>query len=338
MLKSEFHFDLPEELIAQAPLARRDASRLLCLKSAAATASDCIFRQFEDLLGENDLLVMNDTRVIPARLYASKQTGGKLEILLERLLDDRRCLVQIRASKSPRVGSRILLADDIEFEVLQRHDDLYELGAMGDIPLLQILEAYGHVPLPPYIRRADDQQDQSRYQTVYASEPGAVAAPTAGLHFDEAMMEKLRRKGVRMETITLHVGAGTFQPVRVDHIEDHALHKEQIIVSQQVVDAVAATRQRGGKVVAVGTTSVRALESAAAGEQLEGRTDIFIHRGFDWQIVDLMMTNFHMPRTTLLMMIDGFVGDRWRSLYGEALRADYRFLSFGDAMLLDRHA
>ncbi|MCW8962910.1 MAG: tRNA preQ1(34) S-adenosylmethionine ribosyltransferase-isomerase QueA [Gammaproteobacteria bacterium] len=339
MLKSEFHFDLPQELIAQAPLESRDASRLLCLTAGDETARDCQFTQFADLLTADDLLVMNDTRVIPARLYGVKATGGKVEILLERLLDEQRCLAQVRASKSPRVGSRITLQDDHQLEVIQRHGDLFELILVGESGLMQVLEECGHVPLPPYIDREDNRHDQSRYQTVYASQPGAVAAPTAGLHFDEAMLQRIEDKGVRTAKVTLHVGAGTFQPIRVERIEDHKLHEEQIEVSQQVVDAVQQTRSRGGRVVAVGTTSVRALESAARSGELRATredTDIFIYPGYQFRVVDALLTNFHLSESSLLMLVCAFGGyDRVMAAYRHAVSQEYRFFSYGDAMFIE---
>jgi S-adenosylmethionine:tRNA ribosyltransferase-isomerase len=339
MLRSDFKFDLPEELIAQAPLPRRDASRLLCLTAPNAHPDDCLFTQFIDLLKPDDLLVMNDTRVIPARLYGRKSTGGKVEILLERLIDEHRCLAQIRASKSPKPGSRIDLDMGYQVEVVQRHDDLFELLVIGEPTLIQLLEDCGHVPLPPYIERADDEQDQSRYQTVYARQPGAVAAPTAGLHFNERMLEQLQNKGVNSVKVTLHVGAGTFQPVRVERIEDHKLHEEQIEVSDQVINAVQRTREKGGRVVAVGTTSVRALESAARSGELRPTkedTDIFIYPGYQFQVVDALLTNFHLSESSLLMLVCAFGGyERVMAAYRHAVSQEYRFFSYGDAMFIE---
>jgi S-adenosylmethionine:tRNA ribosyltransferase-isomerase len=339
MLKSDFHFDLPEELIAQAPLPRRDASRLLCLAAQDDSHTDCLFTQFIDLLKPNDLLVMNDTRVIPARLYGKKSTGGKVEILLERLIDEHRCLAQIRASKSPKPGSRIDLDMGYQVEVVQRHDDLFELLVIGESTLIQLLEDCGHIPLPPYIEREDNEQDQSRYQTVYARQPGAVAAPTAGLHFDELMLEQLQDKGVNSIKVTLHVGAGTFQPVRAERIEDHKLHEEQIEVSDQVVDAVQQTREKGGRVVAVGTTSVRALESAARSGELRSTkedTDIFIYPGYQFRVVDALLTNFHLSESSLLMLVCAFGGyERVMAAYRYAVSQRYRFFSYGDAMFVE---
>jgi len=339
MLKSDFHFDLPEELIAQAPLPRRDASRLLCLTANEYHPSDCYFTQFTELLNPHDLLVMNDTRVIPARLYGKKSTGGKVEILLERLLDDHRCLAQIRASKSPRPGARIELNENYAVEVMARHEDLFELTVVGQATLIQLLEDCGHIPLPPYIEREDDEQDQSRYQTVYARQPGAVAAPTAGLHFDTEMLDQLKGKGVNIINVTLHVGAGTFQPVRVERVEDHKLHEEQIEVSDHVVEAVKQAKEKGGRVIAVGTTSVRALESAARSGELTATkedTDIFIYPGYQFRVVDALLTNFHLSESSLLMLVCAFGGyDRVMAAYRHAVDQRYRFFSYGDAMFVE---
>lgn len=339
MLRSEFHFDLPEELIAQQPLQQRDASRLLCLTMDQEHATDCNFTQFPELIKEHDLLVMNDTRVIPARLLGHKSTGGKVEILLERMLDDRRFLAQVRASKSPKPGSRIVLDDNHQLDVTGRQEDLFELSVVGDILLVDLLEACGHVPLPPYIDRPDNDVDQERYQTVYANQPGAVAAPTAGLHFDQAMLDRLQEKGVRLVKVTLHVGAGTFQPVRVDRVEDHKLHEEQIEVSRDVVEAVNETRERQGRVIAVGTTSVRALESAARSGELtatSGDTDIFIYPGYEFRVVDALLTNFHLSESSLLMLVCAFGGyDRVMRAYRHAVEQRYRFFSYGDAMFVE---
>jgi S-adenosylmethionine:tRNA ribosyltransferase-isomerase len=313
MLRSEFHFDLPEELIAQQPLQQRDASRLLCLATGHEHATDCNFTQFPELIKEHDLLVMNDTRVIPARLLGHKSTGGKVEIFV--------------------------LDDNHQLDVTGRQEDLFELAVVGDILLVDLLEACGHVPLPPYIDRPDNDVDQERYQTVYANQPGAVAAPTAGLHFDEAMLDRLQEKGVRLVKVTLHVGAGTFQPVRVDRVEDHKLHEEQIEVSRAVVEAVNETRERQGRVIAVGTTSVRALESAARSGELtatSGDTDIFIYPGYEFRVVDALLTNFHLSESSLLMLVCAFGGyDRVMRAYRHAVEQRYRFFSYGDAMFVE---
>lgn len=341
MLTSDFNFDLPKELIAQQPLSERSASRLLCLAKDQQSPLDCQFSQFADLLRPGDLLVMNNTRVIPARLYGHKSTGGKVEIMLERLLDQSSCLAQIRASKPPKPGSEIHLDDDHSFTVVARHDDLFELKLVDEsLSLTSVLDQIGHIPLPPYIRREDEDNDRSRYQTVYAQNPGAVAAPTAGLHFDEAMLEKIRAQGIGIAEVTLHVGAGTFQPVRVDRIEEHRLHKEYIEVSEDVVQRVAETRMRGGRVVAIGTTSVRALESAAKSGELApmyGDTDIFIYPGYKFRVVDALLTNFHLPESSLLMLVSAFAGyERVMNAYKHAVGQRYRFFSYGDAMWLEQ--
>lgn len=339
MLRSDFHFDLPEELIAQAPLNKRDASRLLCLTAHHRQAEDCQFAQFHELLNPGDLLVMNNTRVIPARLYGKKSTGGKIELLVERLLDSQRCLAQVRASKSPKPGNIITLDEDIQVEVVDRHDDLFEICIIGEQALLDVLDDIGHVPLPPYIQRPDTESDLSRYQTVYADKPGAVAAPTAGLHFDENMLHRIREMGVNIAEVTLHVGAGTFQPVRVERVEDHQLHKEWIEITQDVVDQIAETKAQGHRVVAIGTTSVRVLESAAQSGELKamtGDTNIFIYPGYAFRVVDALLTNFHLSESSLLMLVTAFAGyDRVMDAYRYAVAQKYRFFSYGDAMWLE---
>ncbi len=339
MLRSDFHFDLPEELIAQQPLAERSASRLLCLGVEDAEPRDWQFNHFHELLNPGDLLVMNDTRVIPARLPGRKETGGRVEILIERLLDDYRCLARIRASRPPKSGSRIELEQGIEMEILARHDDFFELEVSADRDLPSVLERIGKTPLPPYIKRPANPADLSRYQTIYADRPGAVAAPTAGLHFDDAMLQRVQEKGVKIAKITLHVGAGTFEPVRVQHIEDHRLHKEWMQVSRSVVDHVNTVRSQGGRVIAIGTTSVRALESAARTGRLRettGDTGIFIYPGYQFRIIDALLTNFHLPESSLLMLTTAFGGyERVMAAYRQAVKWRYRFFSYGDAMWLE---
>jgi len=342
MRRTDFHFDLPPELIAQHPAAERSASRLLCLDGDSGALADRRFRDLPELLRAGDLLVFNDTRVIPARLFGRKETGGRVEVLVERVLDERRVLAHVRASKSPRAGGRLTLEGGIEAEMLGRRGELFELvlsGAEG-ASALDLLEAHGHMPLPPYIARADASEDRERYQTVYADKRGAVAAPTAGLHFDRAMLDRLAEQGVASTFVTLHVGAGTFQPVRVDDIRDHRMHAEYIEVNESVVTAVARTRARGGRVVAVGTTSVRSLESAARGGELRpfaGDTDIFITPGHEFRVVDALLTNFHLPESTLLMLVSAFAGhDKVMAAYRHAVRQKYRFFSYGDAMFLTR--
>jgi len=339
MRVADFHFDLPEALIARHPLPERRSSRLLVLDGPSGELSH---RQFADILGflkPGDLMVFNNTRVIPARLFGQKASGGKLEILVERVLDSHRVLAHVRSSKSPKPGSKILIDGGGEAEMLQRHDALFELGFSEDV--LPLLERVGHMPLPPYIDRPDEDADRERYQTVYAERAGAVAAPTAGLHFDEALLESIRAKGVDTAFVTLHVGAGTFQPVRVERIEDHHMHNEWLEVSQDVVDAVTACKARGGRVVAVGTTSVRSLESAARDGVLKpfsGDTDIFIFPGRPFHVVDALVTNFHLPESTLLMLVSAFAGyPETMAAYAAAVEQGYRFFSYGDAMFITRN-
>jgi S-adenosylmethionine:tRNA ribosyltransferase-isomerase len=339
MRVSDFHFDLPDALIARHPLAQRRASRLLVVDGASGAMAHRSFVDLLDYLNAGDLLVFNNTRVIPARLFGQKATGGKLEILVERVLDSRRVLAHVRSSKSPKPGSRILIEGGGEAEMLARHDALFELRFAEDV--LPLLERVGHMPLPPYIDRPDEEADRERYQTVYAERAGAVAAPTAGLHFDEELLAALTDKGVETAFVTLHVGAGTFQPVRVQRIEDHHMHREWLEVSQDVVDAVAACKSRGGRVVAVGTTSVRSLESAARDGQLRafsGDTDIFLYPGKPFHVVDALVTNFHLPESTLLMLVSAFAGyAETMAAYKSAVEESYRFFSYGDAMFITRN-
>lgn len=334
---ADFDFDLPDELIAQFPPALRGGSRLLHVE-ASGTRHDRRFCDLPALLRPDDLLVMNDTRVIKARLFGHKESGGRVELLVERVLDERDALAFIRASHAPRPGSRIRLADDVALEVLARQDDLTRLRFPR--PVLDVLEQLGQLPLPPYIEHTPTADDEARYQTVYANAPGAVAAPTAGLHFDAAMLDALRAQGVRTAQVTLHVGAGTFQPVRVDAIADHKMHSERYTIPDAAVAAIAETRARGGRVVAVGTTSLRALEAAAQSGKLHagsGETDIFITPGYRFRVVDALITNFHLPKSTLLMLVSAFAGlDAIRAAYAHAVREHYRFFSYGDAMFLEK--
>lgn len=338
MKKSSFHYELPEQLIAQRPPAQRRDSRLMVLDRQKGIYHSQ-FPELLDLIEPDDLLVFNNTRVIPARLYGKKSTGGQVEILLERLLSDTQALAQVRASKSPKEGSELLLEDGTSVEVVGRQDGFFQLRASE--PWSEILQRCGHMPLPPYIERADEEFDRERYQTVYASAPGAVAAPTAGLHFDEQMLEQLDAKGVRKVEVTLHVAAGTFQPMREDNLEDHQMHAEWIQVSQQVVDAVRQSRERGGRVIAIGTTAVRCLETAAQSGELtafEGDTRIFIYPGYQFQVVDALLTNFHLPESTLMMLVSAFSGHQEiMQAYAEAVEEGYRFFSYGDAMFLTRN-
>jgi len=338
MKKSDFNYQLPEALIAQKPLAERDASRLLCMERNIGGIVDRQFTDLIDLIDERDLLIFNDTKVIPARLFGTKQSGGKVEILIERILDEHHAIAHVRASKSSKAGTLIELEKGYYCEVLGRADDLFQLEFKGDNSLLSILEQIGHIPLPPYITREDDQSDLTRYQTVFARAAGAVAAPTAGLHFDQAMMEKLKAKGVQSAFVTLHVGSGTFQPVRVENLSEHLMHKEYFVVLPETVAAVQQARARGGRVIAIGTTAVRALESASKSGLLEagfGDTDLFITPGYQFRSVDAMLTNFHLPESTLLMLVSAFAGyEHIMNAYSHAIDQSYRFFSYGDAMFL----
>ncbi len=340
MRASDFDYLLPEQLIANRPAQPRSSSRLLEL-ARDGVIHDRRMADFPGLLGENDLLVLNNTRVIPARLSGFKSSGGKVEVLVERLLDEHRVLAHVRASKSPRAGSELLLGEaGLPVNVLGRHEDLFELSFSGDTPVLELLENHGHVPLPPYIERPDNCSDRDDYQTLYAQHPGAVAAPTAGLHFDESLLEQLNSRNIHTAFVTLHVGAGTFQPLRSDCIEDHVMHAESVRVGQAVCDAVAAARTRGGRVVAVGTTVVRSLESAAGEGELKpycGDTRLFITPGYRFNVVDALLTNFHLPRSTLLMLVCAFAGyEAIMEAYRHAIGREYRFFSYGDAMFLQR--
>lgn len=341
MRVADFHFELPEQLIARHPLAARRASRLLVLEGESGSLNHRQFSDLLDYLRPGDLMVFNNTRVIPARLFGQKASGGKLEILIERVLDTHRVLAHVRSSKSPKPGSQILIEGGGSAEMLARHDALFELRFAE--PVLPLLDRVGHMPLPPYIDRPDEASDRERYQTVYSDKDkaGAVAAPTAGLHFDEALLAAIRDKGVDTAFVTLHVGAGTFQPVRVERIEDHHMHSEWLEVTQGVVDAVAACRARGGRVIAVGTTSVRSLETAAQGGELKafsGDTSIFIYPGRPFHVVDALVTNFHLPESTLLMLVSAFAGYRaTMAAYAAAVEHGYRFFSYGDAMFITRN-
>ncbi len=345
MLVSDFQFDLPDELIARYPMPERSASRLLMLDGNTGETRQGQFRDILDLLQPGDLLVFNNTRVIPARMFGQKASGGKLEILVERILDDHSVLAHVRASKAPKPGTQILLDNGFSAKMVARHDALFELHFAGDLPVLDILNQIGHMPLPPYIDRPDENSDKERYQTVYNERPGAVAAPTAGLHFDEPLLNALREKGVDFAYVTLHVGAGTFQPVRVERLEDHQMHSEYAEVPAEVVEKINATRERGGRIVAVGTTSVRSLETAAqaslkAGKPLSpffGDTSIFIYPGYQYQLVDALITNFHLPGSTLIMLVSAFAGyENVMRAYQEAVTSGYRFFSYGDAMFITR--
>jgi len=338
MQLSDFFYDLPKELIAQYPTERRCDSRLLCLDGDSGGVDDRMFVDLPDLLQPGDLLVFNDTKVIPARMFGQKQTGGKVEVLVERLLDTSRVLAHIRSSKSPKAGTRITVGDS-ELEVIGRQGDLFELLSHGK-EMMKLMDEHGHMPLPPYIQRDDENFDLDRYQTIYAERPGAVAAPTAGLHFDQDMLQLLAEMGLDTARVTLHVGAGTFQPVRVQNLDEHEMHSELVEVSQEVCDKVAETRQRGGRVIAVGTTSVRSLEAASVDGELKpfsGETQLFLLPGSRFNTVDTMLTNFHLPESTLLMLVAAFAGyDHMMNAYKHAVEQRYRFFSYGDAMFVTR--
>lgn len=341
---SDFSFDLPEHLIAQFPPEQRGDSRLLKVmldRDFEDVEFSCIVEEFKP----GDLLVLNNTKVIPARLYGKKDTGGKLELLLERVTGEHTFLAQIRCSKAPKIGQSISADEDVNtaMKVIGRQGMFFEVEIAQQGSLFDWFEKVGHMPLPPYIDRSDDPNDAERYQTVFAKEKGAVAAPTAGLHYDEILLKAIKDKGVSVETITLHVGAGTYQPVKVESVDDHQMHSEYIEVSQQVCNAIEQTKSKGGRVIAVGTTVVRSLESAAQATEnglispFFGDTDIFIYPGFKFKVVDLLQTNFHLSESTLLMLVSAFSGkQRIMQAYQHAIEKEYRFFSYGDAMLLER--
>lgn len=337
---SDFDYELPLELIAQSPLPQRSSSRLLHLQTYAHQITHCKFKEIIDFVDKKDLLVFNDTKVIPARLIGHKSSGGKVECLIERILAQDRVLAQLGVSKAPKLGSVIRFAAAFDATVIARRGGFYELEFMSDESALWLLEQYGEIPLPPYIKRSPDAADCNRYQTVYAKNKGAVAAPTAGLHFDENVLAAMRQKGVAMAAVTLHVGAGTFQPVRVESLDKHQMHQEYIEVSPQTCQAIAACHARGGRVIAVGTTVVRCLETAArSGDMMSfsGDTDLFIYPGYQFRCVDALLTNFHLPRSSLLMLVSAFAGyELIMEAYREAVKQHYRFFSYGDAMLLSR--
>lgn len=333
---ADFDYALPQRLIAQAPLAQRSASRLL--NASGKTLLDQRISDLPSVLQPGDLLVMNDSRVMHARLQGVKATGGQVEVLVERILSSNDVLAQVRASKSPKTGSRLILEGLLDVEVLGREGEFYRLRLPGEA--LETIEAHGRLPLPPYIARAAVAPDETRYQTVYARETGSVAAPTAGLHFDEDLLAKVRAQGVTISYVTLHVGAGTFQPVRTQTLAEHHMHTERYTISPATAEAIAETKARGGRVIAVGTTTLRALESAATGRDVKvgaGETAIFITPGFEFQVVDALLTNFHLPKSTLLMLVSAFAGVKEiRAAYRHAIEQGYRFFSYGDAMWLTR--
>ncbi|HIF9349268.1 TPA: tRNA preQ1(34) S-adenosylmethionine ribosyltransferase-isomerase QueA [Photobacterium damselae] len=347
MQVSDFDFDLPDELIARYPQPERTSSRLLQLDGNSGDIAHKTFKDVLELVNPGDLMIFNNTRVIPARMFGRKASGGKLEVLVERMLDEKSILAHVRASKSPKPGTELLLGENDEYsaEMVARHDALFEIRFNSDKTVLEILDEVGHMPLPPYIDRPDEDADKERYQTVYNAKPGAVAAPTAGLHFDDALLAALKEKGVNFAFVTLHVGAGTFQPVRVDNIDDHHMHSEYVEVPEEVVTAINETKANGGRVVAVGTTSVRSLESAAQdavknGTELKpffGDTEIFIFPGYQFQLVDVLITNFHLPESTLIMLVSAFAGyEHTMNAYKDAVANQFRFFSYGDSMFVTR--
>lgn len=348
MRVSDFSFELPDSLIARYPQASRSGCRLLSLDGPSGEVKHGVFTDLLSQLTAGDLLVFNDTRVIPARLFGRKASGGKLEVLVERVLDEHRVLAHVRCSKSPKAGTELRLGDDesIPAIMVARHGTLFELCFTDGRDVLTILNAAGHMPLPPYIDRPDEEADRELYQTVYSDRPGAVAAPTAGLHFDQPLLDALKNKGIELAFVTLHVGAGTFQPVRVDNIVDHLMHAEYVEVPQKVIDAVLVCKARGKRVVAVGTTSVRSLESAAQAalgqnkplEPFFGDTKIFIYPGYQYQLVDALVTNFHLPESTLIMLVSAFAGfHNTMKAYRQAIEQQYRFFSYGDAMFISHN-
>lgn len=347
MKLKDFHYELPDQLIAHYPSAERTASRLLSLDGDTGALKDGTFGDILALIEPGDLLVFNDTRVIPARLFAEKETGGKVEVLIERILDEQHALAQVKASKSPKPGSRLRIAEQLDAEVLGRQDQFFRVALASGVSWLTVLEQHGHMPLPPYIERADQESDKERYQTVYSKHPGAVAAPTAGLHFDQQLLDELANRGVQQAFVTLHVGAGTFQPVRVDDIRQHQMHSEVAKMSAEVATKIKATKAAGKRIIAVGTTSVRTLESAAKYfgsierlSEYEQDTNIFIYPGYRFEVVDAMITNFHLPESTLIMLVSAFAGrDHVLAAYRHAVQQGYRFFSYGDAMFIsaNRH-
>ena len=360
MKTQDFDFFLPYTLIAQHPTGQRNASRLLHLTGNSGLIHDQLFIDLPRFIKAGDLLIFNDTRVIKARLFGAKISGGAIEMLVERVVDAQHVWAHIRASRAPKIGSRIMLAESIEAEVIGRDDDLFHVKFLGELPVLALLEQFGALPLPPYITHAAEAEDDERYQTVYAKHAGAVAAPTAGLHFDDAMLTQLKAQGVNIAYVTLHVGAGTFQPVRVDNINEHKMHSEIYHITAETFAAIQATKLAGGRVIAVGTTSLRALESAAAkndamatnihapsrasseispkiSSDISGETNIFITPGFQFKVVDALLTNFHLPKSTLLMLVSAFAGfENIKNAYAHAVKQQYRFFSYGDAMLIEK--
>lgn len=337
MQLSDFYFDLPDKLIAKYPAEKRSESRLMVL---AEELQHLKFHQITQLINPGDLLVMNDTRVIPARLYGQKSTGGLVEILVERVLDTTRILAQMRVSKPPKIGDMLQFPAGVQLEVLGRQNHFYELRYQGEQSILDVIESIGSIPLPPYMRREADEMDKDRYQTVYARYKGSVAAPTAGLHFDQNLLQALQDKGVELGYLTLHIGAGTFAPVRVTDIKEHKMHPEFLTISKTLCAQIEAAKQRGNRVIAVGTTSLRALETASQSghiEPYEGETSIFIYPGYQFRCADALITNMHLPESTLMLLVCAFSGQqRVLNAYKEAVKREYRFYSYGDAMWMTR--
>lgn len=340
MKTQDFDFYLPPQLIAQHPAQERTASRMLYLDGNSGNLTDKMFLDFPAACNEGDLLIFNDTRVIKARLFGQKHSGGNVEVLIERVINQQVAYAHVRASRSPKVGSRIRLSDAFDVEVTARHDDLFELHFLSDVSVFDLLEQHGALPLPPYITHSATDDDEERYQTVFSKHLGAVAAPTAGLHFTDALLAQLQQKGVNIAYVTLHVGAGTFQPVRVDNIAEHKMHSELFSIPQSTVDSILKTKMLGGRITAIGTTALRALESAAQHGELKAGdddTDIFITPGYEFKVVDRLFTNFHLPKSTLLMLVSAFAGvDNIKKAYAHAVEKQYRFFSYGDAMLIEK--
>lgn len=338
MKTQDFTYNLPEELIAQEPLSDRSSSRLLTLNRQTGAIEDKNFSQIIDFFKPNDILIFNNTKVINARLFGKKETGGKIEVLVERVIDSKAVYAHVKSSKSPKAGAKLILEDEVIATVLGRKEELFHLEFDGEMTSLEILEEYGHVPLPPYIERGDRESDKNRYQTVFAKTPGAVAAPTAGLHFDEDIIESISELGVEIGYVTLHVGAGTFQPVRVDNVQKHKMHSEVVEVTNDVCRKIAKAKEAGGRVIAVGTTVVRSLETAAKSGVLtpySDETDIFIYPGYKFNVIDALLTNFHLPASTLLMLVSAFATkEKVMQAYEHAVEEKYRFFSYGDAMFI----
>jgi len=337
MLTKDFSYDLPEDLIAQNPVDERGASRMLVLEEEHGI-SDTLFQKFPEYLKSGDLIVLNDTAVIPARLFLEKESGGKIELVLERIIDKKELVVQLRANRTPKPGTVLIFNDKKIFLIKKKIKDMFLLSYLGGGEIIDLFNEFGHVPLPPYIKRIDNSIDKKRYQTIFSDKPGAVAAPTAGLHFTKYMLDKLSENGIGNVKLTLHVGAGTFQTVREEHVSEHKMHSEYMSVTKDVINKIIETKNNGGRILAVGTTVVRSLEAVVRNDVLspfEGETDIFIYPGYKFNVVDMMLTNFHLPESTLLMLVCAFAGkEKVMEAYHHAISKQYKFYSYGDAMLL----